>query len=497
MIKYNNLNRNKYNNLGSSVYNSRTSTSRREPLFNKLSQAMLVVYDQEDKRLGVLENADEPILEQEVEGVDILTFELPYNDPKAQYVENENIIEVVDRRYVIRRVKKRRTASDLYMEVYCEATWYDLQQTEPMEVWEWVNETPQQMMLDMLYGTDWNVGKVTVTNRRNLSLAEGYINRLQALKELPNIFDGELVFNTNNNTIDFVEQTGRDSGASIVYSKNMEDIEHEYSTENITTKLFLYGKDNMTIEDAHPEGKPFLENYSFTDKTRVTIMSDERFSNPYHLYERGVNALEILSKPTSSYVIKLSILSSLSGLEHEEFFLGDNVWVFDTELDINTNSRIMSWKYNLNRPWDTEIELESKHPTLSSLLSGIQEGSGFLQSEDSVARDEMLNLSVFNHLLNSRADDGFSYWNNRGWEIDPVNGFSGNSSFRVVGEPGAKKELNQTVYPSHREAYAISLRASTDRVVLGAGGRVGVEIKVKYEDGTEDESVFIPLVQEE
>ena len=495
MIKFNQLNRARYNLLGTVRYNSRLIEPNRQ-LYNRLAGALLVVYDQEGKRLGVLENADEPILEQEVGSVDILTFELPFNDSKAKYIQNENIIELVDSRYIIRRVTKKRTGNDLYMEVYCEATWYDLQQAEPMEVWEWVNATPEEMLHDMLRGTGWYVGKVTITTKRNLSLEEGMVNRLKAMKELPDIFDGELVFNTKNNTVDFVEPVGRDSGAAIVYRKNMEEIEHEYSTEEITTKLFLYGKDNMTIADAHPEGKTYIENYDYTKKVRVTIMKDERFTNPYHLYEKGVHALNILSKPTGSYTIKMSDLSMMSGLSHEQFFLGDSVWVYDKELEINARHRIMRWKYNVKRPWDTEVELENKRPTLSDLLTGIQEGTGFLQSEDAVERDEMLNLSVFNLLLNSRAEDGFSYWANKGWEIDPVNGYSGNSSFKATAAPGVTKELTQTVFPAHREAYAISFRANTQDIKLGTNGRVGVQIKVKYTDGTEDKPTFISLIKE-
>jgi len=487
------LNRAMFNLLGTSVYNSRLEVVKTQP-YNRLARALPVVFDQEGKRLGVLENADEPILEQEIGSIDILTFEIPFNDSKAEYIENENIIELADSRYIIRRVTKKRAGNDLSMEVYCEATWYDLQQAEPMKIWEWINATPEEILQDMLADTDWYTGVIEITSTRNLSLEQGMVNRLKGVKELPGLFDGELLFNTNNNTVDFVEPVGIESGASLVYRKNMDEIEHEYSTESITTKLYLYGAENMTIKDAHPDGLDYIEDYGFTNKKRVTIMKDERFSNPYNLYDKGVNALKALSKPTGSYLIKMSDLSMMTGLSHEEFFLGNSVWVFDKELEINKRNRIMKWKYNVKRPWDTEVELESKRPTLSDLLSGIQKGSGFLQSEDSVSKDEMLNLNVFNYLLNSRADDGFSYWQNTGWEIDPINGYSGNSSFKATADPGTIKELTQAIYPSHRDSYAISFRANTNNIGVGSGGRIGVQIKVKYKDGTEDEPVFVSLI---
>lgn len=492
MLRYNQIGRARFNQLGKVRFNSKAP--RKVQLFHRLAGALLVVYDRDGRRLGVLENADEPILEQELNSVDLLRFYLPFNDPKREYIVSENFVEVVNARYIIRDITKVRSGNRLELEVVCEATWYDLQKSEPMAVYSWENATPEEMMADMLYGTDWSVGKVEINKRRNLSLPEAYTNRLKGLRELPKIFNGELKFNTHNYTVDFLESVGKDSGASFVYRKNMSQIQFTYSTRNLVTKLYLYGKDNMTIEDAHPEGLPYLENYQYTDKKLVLVAKDERFTNPYHLYERGEYALSVLSKPTGSYLIKLSDLSMLTGLSHEEFSIGDNVRVYDKELEIDDKKRIVRWEYNIKRPWDTLVELESPQPKLSDLLTGIQEGTGFL-SEDAVTNDDMLNMSVFNHLLNSRADDGFAYWTNSGWEIDPVNGFSGNASFKAVGEAGITKEMSQEVFPAHREEYSISFRASTDDIVLGPNGRVGVYVTIKYEDGTEDEPVFIPLVE--
>jgi phage minor structural protein len=491
MLKYNQLRVGRYNLLGKIRYNSQ-SPQRQQPLYSRLSNALLVVYDQEEKRLGVLENADDPILEQEIGSVDTLTFSLPYNDPKREYIQNENIIEVVNQRYFVRDVSKVRAGGRLELVVYCEATWYDLQYTEPMKVWSWQDATPEQIMADILDGTGWSVGRVEVTERRNLQLEEGLTNRLKALRELPNVFTGELWFNTSNNTVDFLRPEGRDSGASIVYRKNMKEIEVNYSTKNLVTKLYLYGKNNMTIEDAHPEGLPYIENYQYTTKRKVLVAKDERFTNPFHLYERGLYALSILSRPTASYVMKVADLSRLSGLSHEQFALGDNVFVYDKELGINEKKRIVRWKYNIKKPWESEVELERPQPTLSDLLSGVQEAAPVLESEDTVGRQDLLNLSVFNYLMNSRADDGFNYWTNNGWEIDPVNGYSGNASFKATAEEGKTKTLKQIVYPSHRDSYSISMRVAAENLQVGSG-RVGVYIRVKYADGTEDEPIWLSL----
>ena len=127
------------------------------------------------------------------------------------------------------------------------------------------------------------------------------------------------------------------------------------------------------------------------------------------------------------------------------------------------------------------------------MLTGTDGDVNLLSSEDTVERGEMLNLSVFNYLMNSRADDGYAYWTNNGWEIDPVNGGTGSASFKAVGETGKEKTLFQTVYPSSSDDYAISFKAFADNVVKGPDGQIGIEITIKYEDDS-SETKFITLV---
>lgn len=495
MIKYNHLGRVRFNQLGRIKYNSRGS-AQVKPLYNRLAEARPVILDQNRKRLAVLENAEDIILEQEVNGIDQVTFRLPWKDKKRKYLKNEHLVQLVNDFYIIRRLNPKRTGlGPPKMEVYAEALWYDLQFAEPIDIGRWESATPEEIMRDLLAGTGWRVGKVTIQRKRTLELEPGITNRLKGLHELPDLFGGELHFNSDTMTVDFTEPIGRKSGAAIVYSKNLEDVEAIYDTEELVTKLYLYGKNNMTIEDAN-DGVPYLTDFSYTKKVRVRVTKDERFTNPYNLKEKGEDALKVLARPRSSYIMKAADLSMLSGMSHEEFFLGDEVLVFDEELEIDVRVRIMAWKYNVAQPWNTELELESTQPNLTDLLTGVQDSASFLHSEDAIDRDEMLNLHVFNYLMNSRADDGFNYWTNDGWELDPVNGFSGNASFKATAKPGVKKSLKQTVYPGHKDSYSVSMRVSTEDLEVGSG-RVGVFVKVKYADGTEDEPVWIPLSEED
>lgn len=106
--------------------------------------------------------------------------------------------------------------------------------------------------------------------------------------------------------------------------------------------------------------------------------------------------------------------------------------------------------------------------------------------------DSLQDLMVFNLLLNSRADNGLNYWVNNGWGVDASKGVTGPASFSCVGASGLTKTLTQTVTPGHRDAYSLSLKYETVTLVKGTTAKVGVEVIVRYTDGTSD-TTFLTL----
>lgn len=486
MNRYNTLGRIKYNVLGKLKYNTEYVDKLRK-IVTRVGQRPIVL-NQNKEQVAVLENAFDVILDQEVGGMDELTFSLPMKDSKRNLIQNEGYIQMFDTIYAIREIVDHKKVR--ITKVYAEAIWYDLMYAEALYKYDW-DDTAYNMMNDVLNGTGWSVGVVEFTNRRTLRVSVDK-NRLEVLGMIEDLFGGELTFDTQAKKVNLLLPVGKDTGASIMYDKNADDIEARYSTRDLITRIYPYGKDGLTIADAN-NGVPYVEDFTYTNKLRVKVIKDERYTNPFHLKEMAQQALSILSKPQTTYTIKMAELSNRTGLSHEKFFIGGIVRVYDKELGLDVQTRIMRWRYNVIEPWRTELTLESKPKTISELLTGENGFSDRLTSEDTVEKADMLNLSVFNYLMNSRADDGFAYWENNGWEIDTVNGHSGSASFKAVGEIGVRKELHQTVYPSSRDAYALSFRAHAQNIQKGPNGRVGIEVTVTYEDGSK-ETKFITLV---
>lgn len=472
-------------------YNTIAGIEYTFPFYERLPYAKPVILDQRGRRLAVLENAYDIVLEQEINGTDVLTFSLPSDDVNKQFLEAENAVLLVNAKYIIRRISEKRDASQRDIKVYCETEWYDIMYADPLTKFSWQDADAKTVMQDILEDTGWGVGDVEIDKKRSLSVST-QANRLDALHQVAEVWGGELEFDTANKVVHLRKEISRRPGVLFAYRKNMKGIEKVVDTTGLITRLYAYGKNGITFADING-GKPYVENYQYTNTIKTAIFSDERFTNPYQLKERAEEILEIVSKPRVSYVVQAADLSGIEGYEHEAFKLGDYVLVSDEEFNILFETRIVKWHYWIDQPWKTTLELSNKVPTFTDLLESIQVSSEALQIADSVSRSEMLELMVFNYLLNSRAENGFAYWVNNGWEIDSTRGYSGTSSFRVRGQLGVAKTLSQTVWPAHRDNYTLSFRIDIGDVLRGPNAKIGVAVKFTYDDGTEDEQ-YVSLI---
>ena len=145
---------------------------------------------------------------------------------------------------------------------------------------------------------------------------------------------------------------------------------------------------------------------------------------------------------------------------------------------------------NLQEPWKTVIELSTKLKELGDSSAQWDKAADMLHDTDVLDRQEIKDLVPFNHLRNSRADDGFTYWVNSGFTVDPNNGASGDASFKAEGVLGMTKSMYQTVYPANRKNYTISAQIGSENLEKGPNGQVGIEVEVEYEDGSIEKRII-------
>ena len=459
--------------------------------YEKIGYARPVVLDDNGAWEAILENAYDIIVTGEINGEDTLSFCIPYRDSKRKYIDNEKKIQIVDDVYKIRTVTdvKDSTGSTI-TQVYAEAEFYDLTFSVRKEEKKFEAETAEAAMAYALSGTEWSVGTVSVTTKRTWTSTEK--NALAILRSVADLHGGDLVFDCPNRLVHLLTVNGKDSGALFAYKKNMKSIERVVDTHSLVTRLYAVGADGLTFADINA-GKPYLEDYTYCKEVRISTLDCSSFTNPYQMKEFTAMRLAEYCKPTVSYVLNAMDLSVLTGYEHEAWNLGDYVRVEDKELGLSVTTRIVRREYNLQEPWNTVLELSTTLKNLGSSVSSIDTIADALEGTSMVSNNDIRELVPFNHLRNSRADDGLAYWVSSGFEADGENGASGTASFKAEGVAGMTKSLAQTVYPSNRSSYTLSAQIASENLEkLSDYAQVGIEVVIEYEDGS-TETRFIDL----
>ena len=368
------------------------------------------------------------------------------------------------------------------------ALWYDLAKMPALPPQEWQWDTAIEILTGLLAGSGWAVGTASALGQRNFTWAGG-CNRLAALRELEKVFHAEITWDTVARTVSLAPGGGVDTGLFFLRGKNLRGIEVETSIADTVYRLYPRGANGLTIAAAN-NGIPYLEIPSPLDPPPSAELVAEEFTDAQSLKEYAEAVFAAMHTPRVSYTCAVLDISALPGEDAPPLRVGDIVTAYDEAADISVKTRVVRMRYRVEEPWNSEVELSTARLDLADALLPYPTGAAEF---DAVKPDDLAELMVFNHLLNSRADDGFAYLVNDGWEVDNTRGFSGLASFRAVGVLGVAKTLTQSVWPAHRENYVISLRARLENVQLGAQGRVGVEVVVHYADGT-SETHFVSLV---
>jgi phage minor structural protein len=447
--------------------------------YERLGYARPVVLSQEGKWDAVLENAFDIIVTGEVNGADTLEFKIPYNDAKRISLDNELEIQIAGDTYRVRTLTDEKgTDGSVLTSVYAEAAFYDLAYSAEKLPIEFDADEAEAPIRYALEGTDWSVGTVNVRTLRTWQCQEK--NALAILRSVQRLHGGDLSFDSQNKLVHLQTFSGKDSGALFAYKKNLTSIKRVVDTRSLVTRLYATGKDGMTFASIN-SGKAYMEDHTYTNEIRIATLDCSNFTNPYQMVEFTKMRLAEYAKPRVSYVLSAMDLSVLTGYEHEQWSLGDLVTVDDRDLNLKIKTRIIRREYNLQEPWNTVLELSSK---LRELGDAATEAIADQLGQSDLVMQEMKDMVPFNHLRNSRADDGFAYWINSGFEVDIENGVSGTASFKAVGVPGMTKSMEQTVYPASRRSYTISAQIGSENLQKGPDGQVGIMVEFEYEDGT-------------
>lgn len=324
---------------------------------------------------GVITTMKDLEIDIQLEGPETLYFTIRADDPKAYLLVEDTDLKWRDRRYFIREIVKRRSGSEIYIEVEADATWLRLVDMVHVGSLNIVTE-PTAGLAAILSGTGWALATPdpAVDDGTEFALEAVDASVLDLIRKWAKICSLEVVFDTAAKTVGLARQVGAHLGIGFRYGRNVTEIERR-ANPPIATRLYPFGRNGLTIAGVNG-GLPYLEDLSFyTDAgvdpavaaeryTRDQVWSDESFARDIDLKEAAATRLARLAAPRVSYKAKVIDLSQQTGLQEALFEVGDYVRVTDEPLGFDISTRVVRYQRFPLEPIRNKVELSYLRPGL-------------------------------------------------------------------------------------------------------------------------------------
>jgi len=344
-------------------------------------------------------------IDRELNGRSILTMSLPLTSTKWQYLTDQYRIYAGGKEFVVLNpdaVEKQRDGKKLWGRVTAHESWVllgkkyatisnDPQTPNPPSLaviilsggndlsgGRYPVGSAGHVLYAILQGTGWSVGTVDVEGTHDLETEK--ISVLENVNKIQEIWGGYLVWDSVAKTVSLRSETtwAPYTGYQVRYAKNLKGIART-SDYDIITKLYPLGENDLNIGSVNG-GVIYLTNNSYTAEVLEGIWVNQDIADPQKLKDEATKYLSKVCRPRHNYRVKQVDLRTLSGYTHEDFDLGHIVDVIDEELGVNTQARIIGYRYNVFQPWQCELEVGDPIEKIESMLVDSREMVNYLNS---------------------------------------------------------------------------------------------------------------------
>lgn len=324
-----------------------------------------------------------------------LSFSIPVNAMPEQMIL-ENYIQTETDEYVIKQIN----INDNYYDITAQLNIDELEGTH-WETFKTTEQTALQAANMALAGTGWTC-TCDITKKRTITKTNVYT--WDILKQIVKTYRVEMIIDSLNRHITFVEQRGSDRGVYFSSQLNLKSVGKQAQTTDFYTRIIPVGKDGLTIESVNG-GKKYLENHTYSTKNKTYYWKDERYTVAGNLKEDAAAKLADMAAPRVSYTVDVIDLAKANKkYSFLAYALGDTVTVIDSHTGIKVKQRIVklteypdSRENNTCEISNTKLsfeELTQKYDDTSDTVDNITTDNGTIDGDaiDNIPASKVLQL---------------------------------------------------------------------------------------------------------
>ena len=377
----------------------------------------LLNHQQRVKKWLTDKNFIEATLTEQINAADELKFSLPL---KARLPASFYFAVIPRPRhddYLMFKIIQEQVQNDRIQYTCVEAAYDELKSYNYIKDIRPRDRTASNMLQIALQGTRWSVGQVSDGGTSSTNFY--YVNTLEAIQKIVNLFNLEAVFSVSldkhnarvvRRQVNLYSQQGERTGKRFEYGSNLLTVEREENSENLVTALIGRGKGEEIYHDADgnkttapagnandapdgygrrinfadvvwsksagnpvdkPAGQEYVEDpnatavYGFDDgKPRIGLEIFEDITDPNELLQATWKSLQVLKRPKVSFKASVMDVGNLG--------LGDTVAIIRHDIQIEYFTRVYKVTHNLLNEKQNTIELGddfSSHSMTSTIAS--------------------------------------------------------------------------------------------------------------------------------
>ncbi|MHC9537700.1 phage tail spike protein [Dellaglioa sp. BT-FLS60] len=230
---------------------------------------------------------------------------------------------------------------------------------------------------------------------------------------LLDIYGGEFIFDNEN--VSLMSSTGKDSGVTIAYGKNLVSLEQEDSIESTWTSIYPYSKktdNNVDTIITLPKFFIDSENASKFSKRRIQMVDfsqDESVTDIASLEKKATAYMKSNGYGIPKVSIKTTFLDLSKTVEFNQFpnfekvSLCDTVHIYFEDLDIDTKAKIITTDWNILTDSYDSLEIGDASSNMTSVFKDqekdkqeVKDHNQWLENAINNATDMLTNPSAGN-----------------------------------------------------------------------------------------------------
>lgn len=243
-------------------------------------------------------------------GYDTLTFELSKNSNSYALIQEEAKVTDFKNNYIVKNIDEH---SD-FVTISCELDLDDWKQNIFPD-FRTTNKNLAQV-LQMILPSGWvSIGEGSFNQHITVEQMEGQplraVNNLEVLNQVSIAYGCVFNFDTINKRLKCIDTDSfKVTEEYFTDELNLTDLGFVGNTDNFATRVYAYGQKDeatgnyLTFESIN-DGKPYIEDYSFSDKIISVGLIDERYTVKQELLKYAQKTLKEVSTPKRSYSCKV------------------------------------------------------------------------------------------------------------------------------------------------------------------------------------------------